>query len=83
MTFEKRQSQQSLHFLYMKQKCHKFSEAKVKTANKVEKLNVNKHFFYFDEKGKICNIFKNFSMKILKVLKYLNINRNLTDFSLQ
>ena len=32
------------------------------------------------KKGKICNIFLISSMKILKVHKYLNINRNVTGF---
>ena len=47
----------------------------IQSENKVNKLNVNKHLFCV-KKGKICNIFLNSSMKILKIRKYLIINGN-------
>ena len=55
---------------------------KVKPVDKVEKLNVNKYLFCV-KKRKILNIFLISSMKILKILKYFIINRNLCGFRSQ
>ena len=51
----------------------------IESENKVEKLNVNKYLFCVKKRGN-SQYFLNSSMKILKILKYLIINRNVCRF---
>ena len=50
--------------------------------DKVEKLNANKYLFCV-RKGKNLEYFLIFSMKTLKIRKYLIINRNMCGFRLK
>ena len=51
----------------------------IQSENKVEKLNVNKHLFCVKKRGNL-QYFLIYSMKILKIRKYLIINRNACRF---
>ena len=51
----------------------------IQSENKIEKLNVNKHLFCVKKRGNL-HYFLSSSMKVLKIRKYLIINRNMCRF---